>query len=100
MMVKLIQFLFSEFTRCSRNALELQQMIKEFQAKNITLFFQKQNLWIRGNNDIGSQILIAVLAVVASYEVELFSQRAVGGKIIKAKEGDHRWFCSIWLCKH
>lgn len=86
---KIDTILFSEFTRCSRNAVELQQMIKEFQAKNITLFFQKQNLWIRGNNDIGSQILIAVLAVVASYEVELFSQRAVGGKIIKAKEGDH-----------
>ena len=81
---KIDTILFSEFTRCSRNAVELQQMIKEFQAKNITLFFQKQNLWIRGNNDIGSQILIAVLAVVASYEVELFSQRAVGGKIIKA----------------
>lgn len=85
---KIDTILFSEFTRCSRNALELQQMIKEFQSKNVDLFFQKQNLWVRANNDLGSQILIAVLAVVSSYEVELFAARAQGGRIIKAKKGN------------
>ena len=86
---KIDTILFSEFTRCSRNAVELQQMIKEFQSKNVDLFFQKQNLWVRANNDLGSQILIAVLAVVSSYEVELFAARAQGGRIIKAKKGNH-----------
>ena len=63
-------------------------MIKEFQSKNVDLFFQKQNLWVRANNDLGSQILIAVLAVVSSYEVELFAARAQGGRIVKAKKGN------------
>nr|WP_320038872.1 recombinase family protein [uncultured Bacteroides sp.] len=82
--------LFSEFTRCSRNATELQQQIKDFQKKGVDLYFQKQNIWVRANTvDIGTQILIAVLSVVASYEVELFAERSIGGRIIKTKKGGH-----------
>jgi DNA invertase Pin-like site-specific DNA recombinase len=77
--------LFSEFSRLSRKVSDLTKFIEEFQANNIELYFQKQNQWVRKNNDLGTRILIQVLGVVSEYEIELFKERSISGKISAVK---------------
>jgi len=77
--------LFSEFTRLSRTVTELNQSIDFFREHDIDLFFQKQNIWVRKVGDLGTDILIQVLGVVASYEIELFAERSTSGKISALK---------------
>ena len=56
---------------------------QRLQEKKIELFFQKQDLWIKDKQDLGSRILLAVLAITTSYEIELFAERSISGKINK-----------------
>lgn len=79
--------LFSELTRLGRNSVELLAEIQRLQEKKIELYFQKQDLWIRDKQDLGSRILLAVLAITTSYEIELFAERSLSGKIAKIHNG-------------
>jgi len=72
---------FSEFSRLARNVNELSNLITFFQGTDTDLYFQKQNLLVKSKNDFVTQILIQVLGVVSSYEIELFSVRSASGKI-------------------
>lgn len=59
-----------------------------FIDKGINLYFDKQKLWVRDSNkDVGSIILLHVLAVMSSYEIELFVERSLSGKITKVQAG-------------
>lgn len=82
--------LFSEFTRISRTAYDLLTEIKYYREKNVTTYFQKQNLWVKSKDDIkdnfekmASGIILNMLAVMAQYEIELFDERVLSGKITK-----------------
>lgn len=76
--------LFSEFSRLARNATELLEQIKLFIDKGINLYFDKQKLWVKDTNkDVASLILLHVLVVMSSYEIELFVERSLSGKITK-----------------
>lgn len=77
--------LFSEFSRLSRKVIDLTRFIENFQENNIELYFQKQNQWVRKSNDLGTRILIQVLGVVSEYEIELFKERSISGKIAAIK---------------
>lgn len=77
--------LFSEFSRLSRKVIDLNQYIEFFRKLGIELFFQKQNLWVRPKGDLATDILLQVLAIVSRYEIELFAERVVSGKIAKLK---------------
>lgn len=80
--------LFSEFSRLARNATELLQQINYFKDKNITVYFQKQNITVNNDNsNIANTILLHVLAVMSSYEIELFAERSLSGKITKVQAG-------------
>lgn len=79
------QVLFSEFSRLDRKPSNLLRDLEWFQGHDCWLFFNKQNLWVRGKNDIGTQIMIQVLAVMSQYEIELFTSRGVNGKISAIK---------------
>lgn len=80
--------LFSELTRLGRNSIELQQEIEEFQKKDIALYFQKQNLYVDNNEEtLGTKILLSVLAVTCTYEIKLFAERSLSGKINSLKNG-------------
>ena len=80
--------LFSEMTRLARNSVELLKEIEFFQEKGITLYFQKQNLTIKTDtNDMSAKILLSVLAVTSTYEISLFAERSLSGKIAKLKNG-------------
>lgn len=80
--------LFSEFSRLARNATELLQQINYFKEKNVTVYFQKQNITVNNDNtNIGNTILLHVLAVMSSYEIELFAERSLSGKITKVQAG-------------
>lgn len=80
--------LFSEFSRLARNATELLEQINYFKEKNVTVYFKKQNITVNNdNNNIGNTILLHVLAVMSSYEIELFAERSLSGKITKVQAG-------------
>lgn len=80
--------LFSELTRLGRNSTELLAEVQRLQNKGITLYFEKQDLWVKSDKkDLGSRILLAVLAITTSYEIELFAERSISGKINKVNNG-------------
>lgn len=55
--------LFSEFSRLSRKVSDLTKYIEVFQSNSKELFFQKQNIWVKEKNDLGTTILIQVLII-------------------------------------
>lgn len=77
--------LFSEFSRLSRKVGDLTNLIDLFRSFGTELYFQKQNIWCKDKNDIGTSILIQVLGVVSQYEIELFAERSMSGKISAIK---------------
>lgn len=80
--------LFSELTRLGRNSTELLAEVQRLQDKGIDLYFDKQDLWVKNDKkDLGSRILLAVLAITTSYEIELFAERSISGKIEKIGKG-------------
>lgn len=80
--------LFSELTRLGRNSTELLAEVQRLQDKGVDLYFEKQDLWVRHDKkDLGSRILLAVLAITTSYEIELFAERSISGKIEKISKG-------------
>lgn len=80
--------LFSELTRLGRNSTELLAEVQRLQDKGVELYFDKQDLWVRNDKkDLGSRILLAVLAITTSYEIELFAERSISGKINKVNNG-------------
>lgn len=80
--------LFSELTRLGRNSTELLAEVQRLQNKGVDLYFEKQDLWVRHDSkDLGSRILLAVLAITTSYEIEMFAERSISGKINKISKG-------------
>ena len=80
--------LFSELTRLGRNSTELLAEVQRLQDKGVELYFDKQDLWVRNDKkDLGSRILLAVLAITTAYEIELFAERSISGKINKVNNG-------------
>lgn len=80
--------LFSELTRLGRNSTELLAEVQRLQDKGIDLYFEKQDLWVRHDKkDLGSRILLAVLAITTAYEIELFAERSISGKIERVGKG-------------
>ena len=79
--------LFSEFSRLARNATDLLEQIKYFREHKVALFFDKQKLWVKDEGDLASTILLHILAVMSSYEIELFTERSLSGKIAKIQAG-------------
>ena len=80
--------LFSELTRLGRNSTELLSEVQRLQNKGVNLYFDKQDLWVKSDKkDLGSRILLAVLAITTSYEIELFAERSISGKINKVNNG-------------
>ena len=79
--------LFSELTRLGRNSVELLKEIERLKELDVELYFKSQNLTINAKQDLGSRILLAVLAVTATYEIELFAERSISGKINRVKMG-------------
>ena len=80
--------LFSELTRLGRNSTELLAEVQRLQDKGVELYFEKQDLWVKNDKkDLGSRILLAVLAITTSYEIELFAERSISGKINKITKG-------------
>ena len=80
--------LFSEFSRLARNATELLEQVNYFREKKINLYFEKQDIWVTDKKtDLGSTILLHVLAVMSSYEIELFAERSLSGRINKLQAG-------------
>lgn len=79
--------LFSEFSRLARSATELLEQIEYFKKHGVYVYFEKQNLWVKDEKDLSSTMLLHVLAVTASYEIELFAERAISGKIYKVQTG-------------
>ncbi|MDO5442736.1 MAG: recombinase family protein [Bacteroidia bacterium] len=90
------QVLFSEFSRLDRKPSNLLRDLEWFQAHDCPAFFHKQNIWVRDKNDIGTQIMIQVLAVMSQYEIELFTSRGIDGKIsaIKNRKTINGGFCA------
>ena len=59
----------------------LRKDLEWFQEHDCPAYFHKQNLWVKDQSDIGTQIMIQVLALMSQYEIELFTSRGIDGKI-------------------
>ena len=79
------QVLFSEFSRLERKPSNLLRTLETLQKQNVYCWFNKQSIWVKDKNDIGTQIMIQVLAVLSQYEIELFTARGIDGKITALK---------------
>ena len=79
------QLLFSEFSRLDRKPSNLLRTLETLQKQNVYCWFNKQSIWVKDKNDIGTQIMIQVLAVLSQYEIELFAARGIDGKITALK---------------
>ena len=79
------QVLFSEFSRLERKPTNLLRDLEKFQSLGVYAWFSKQNLWVRDDKDLGTQIMIHILAVMSQYEIELFAARGIDGKISSMK---------------
>lgn len=79
------QILISEFSRLDRKPSNLFKSIEYFSKKDVHVYFKKQKIWVRGDSDIGTQIMISVLGVMSQYEIELFAARGLDGKITAIK---------------
>jgi len=77
--------LFSEFSRLSRKVNDLGTMIETFRNQNTKLYFHKQNLWVLEKGEMMTDMFIYMLGVVSSYEIELFADRSISGKISAIK---------------
>ena len=78
-----------EFTRLARKVVNLNGLIEFFNNLDIEIYFLKQNLWIRNKNDLGTTIVMHVLAVMGEYESDLFADRTITGKLNKFKSNLH-----------
>ncbi len=81
--------LFSEFSRLSRKVLDLHQYIEQFRQLNITLYFQKQNIWVKPIGDISTDILLHTLSIMSKYEIDLMKERMLSGKINQFIKGNN-----------
>lgn len=79
------QLLFSEFSRLDRKPSNLLRTLETLQKQDVYCWFNKQSIWVKDKNDIGTQIMIQVLAVLSQYEIELFTARGIDGKITALK---------------
>ena len=75
------QLLFSEFSRLDRKPSNLLLTLETLQKQNVYCWFNKQSIWVKDKNDIGTQIMIQALAVLSQYEFELFAARGIDAKI-------------------
>ena len=55
------------------------------QIEELVTFAKENKLNFNDKNDIGTQIMIQVLAVLSQYEIELFIARGIDGKITAFK---------------
>lgn len=80
--------LFSELSRLGRNSTELLKEIEFLKGQGVNLYFEKQNVWVKRDiHDVTSTIFLHVLVVMAEYEIELFAERTISGKIKKISRG-------------
>lgn len=78
--------LFSEFSRLGRNQMELNRLINGFHKLDIELYFAKQNLMIyRKEIDMSTKMTLYVLGLISEYEIKLFAERSISGKISALK---------------
>ncbi|MDC1837660.1 recombinase family protein [Bacteroides uniformis] len=80
--------LFSELSRLSRKTTNILELISYFRDDcKKSLYFQKQNLNVTTDkSDLGSELQLNILATIGSYEIELSTERQMGGKIQKVKK--------------
>lgn len=80
--------LFSELSRLSRKTTNILELISYFRDDcKKSLYFQKQNLNVTTDkSDLGSELQLNILATIGSYEIELSTERQMGGKIQKGKK--------------
>ena len=64
-----------EMSRISRSITQTYEIITECQKRDITLHFLKQNLVIRKENDMTTQVMISTFSLISSLEREFVSQR-------------------------
>lgn len=78
--------LFSEFSRLGRNQMELNRLINGFHNLDIEMYFHKQNLAIHKKEfDINTKMTLYVLGLISEYEIKLFAERSISGKISALK---------------
>ena len=79
--------LVPELSRISRSISQTYEIITECQSRDITLHFLKQNLVIRKENDMTTQVMISTFSLISSLERDYISIRTKETLEYKKKNG-------------
>lgn len=82
----------NEFMRLSRDAINLQEIVKHCSDKKVNIYFKQQDLNTldsRGDLNVTTKILISILGNFGEMDAQNFKQKGVAGKVSKAKLGNY-----------
>lgn len=82
----------NDFARLSRDAVNLQNIVKECAESNVNIYFHSNNLYSldsTGEQNLTSRLIISNLALFAEMDAKNFKTKGVQGKISKSRQGSY-----------
>lgn len=79
-----------ELSRLGRNAITIQQVVRDFNQKGITIYCKKEGLWTleNGIENPMTKMIIALLASMAENEIQTIKDRTISGKKHRLANGE------------
>jgi len=82
----------NDFARLSRDAVNLQSIVRECAESNVNIYFHSNNLYSldsNGEQNLTSRLIISNLALFAEMDAKSFKTKGIQGKISKSKQGSY-----------
>lgn len=82
----------NDFARLSRDAVNLQNIVKECAEYNVNIYFHSNNLYSlddNGEQNLTSRLIISNLALFAEMDAKSFKSKGMQGKISKSKQNKY-----------
>jgi DNA invertase Pin-like site-specific DNA recombinase len=82
----------NDFARLSRDAVNLQIIVKECADSNVNIYFHSNNLYSLdsiGEQNLTTRLIISNLALFAEMDAKNFKTKGIQGKVSKSKSGSY-----------